>query len=69
MMAGFHLKWGVDGEALVQKLRDAAPARALALAEAVGAFWRQPDLPTAAGLRAAGLITAGADAESGTDMR
>jgi hypothetical protein len=49
-------KWGVDGEALVAKLRRLTPGQRLALLDAVERFWQQPDRPAAEVLREVGLV-------------
>ena len=46
-------KWGVDGPALVAKLRGLSYCQSLALVDAVERFWRAPDEPDR--LRAVGL--------------
>jgi hypothetical protein len=48
-------KWGVEGEALVSKLRRLTPGQRLALLDAVERFWQQPDRPAADVLREVGL--------------
>lgn len=49
-------KWGVDGAALVDKLRDLGPCAAQAIVDAVERFWRDPNRKDA--LRAVGLVRA-----------
>jgi hypothetical protein len=52
-------KWGVDGEALVAKLRRLTPGQRLALLDSVERFWLQADRPAAEVLREVGLVRGG----------
>lgn len=49
-------KWGVDGPALVARLRAAGPWGQLAVVDAVERFWLDTDAPTGERLRAVGLV-------------
>jgi hypothetical protein len=53
-------KWGVDGMALVERLKSLSPVALCALAESVEQFWRNPSDDMPAALRACGLLRDGA---------
>lgn len=54
---GVAMKWEVDGPALVRKLRAFSPGALMAVADAVEAFWRDPNrLPMPELLREVGLV-------------
>lgn len=55
-LQGLDRKWGVDGEALVEKLRALTPGQIWALADAAERFWVAPAAPTAERLRQVGLV-------------
>ena len=52
---GLDEKWGVDGPALVGKLRDLDHCGMLAIADAVDRFWIEPN-PMPVALRRVGLV-------------
>ncbi len=49
-------KWGVDGHALVERLRSLSPAQTWALVDAVERYWRAPEQPIREGLARVGLL-------------
>lgn len=49
-------KWGVDGPALVAKIRSMTPVQLCAVADAMERFWRQPERDTDEMLREVGLL-------------
>ena len=53
---GLATKWGVDGPALVARLRALTPFEALAVCDSVERFWRHPEIPTDENLRRVGLV-------------
>lgn len=55
---GLAAKWGVDGEALVAKLRALSAGQSLAVVDAIERAWRHPDAGEdwGAALRAVGLV-------------
>jgi hypothetical protein len=55
---GLAAKWGVDGEALVAKLRALSAGQSLAVMDAIERAWRHPDRGEdfGAALRAVGLV-------------
>jgi len=56
-LEGLDRKWGVDGDALVAKLRGMCPGKLFAIGHAVETFWRScSGRELREGLRAAGLL-------------
>jgi hypothetical protein len=53
---GLAVKWGVDGSALVARLRALTPFEALAVCDAAERFWRHPEIPTEENLRRVALV-------------
>lgn len=53
---GLAEKWGVDGPALVERLRSLTPGQAYALVDAVERFWLDASSPASERLRTAGLV-------------
>ena len=55
---GLGKKWGIDAEALAQRLRAMSAGAQVAVAEVVQRFWLHPDLPTHEALAQAGARVA-----------
>lgn len=53
---GLGAKWGVSEEMLVHKIRGLTPTEAMALADAIGRFWREPERDADEMLREVGLL-------------
>ncbi len=52
---GLDAKWGVDGDALVERLRALSPGAMMAVVDAVERFWLSPN-PLGENLRRVGLV-------------